>query len=159
MKRRFTVASCILLALALVASGCAKKTEKKAEKKEETEYATTTLGDKAKDYLEASDQETGGSKIVIKDAILTAPGYVVIHSDAGGAPGPSIEASKLLQPGDHTDLVIEFMQPLTKDQTVYPMLHFENNGNTTYDGVDVDLPVKDAAGKVIFVPIKLEIKK
>lgn len=161
MTRRKLTALCMIAVVALVASSCKKtNTTKTSEGKKTDEYASTSLGDKTKDYLEAESQETNGSKIVIKDVVLAAPGYVVIHKDdgSGGVSGEVIEASKLLTAGEHKDLVIDLMSPLTSDQKVHPMLHVEANGNTAYDGVEVDPPVSDGKGNVIVLDIDLEIK-
>ena len=48
-------------------------------------------------------------------------------------------------------------KPLKETANVFPMLHTENNGNTSYDGVTVDLPAK-VNEAVVTIAIKVTVR-
>jgi hypothetical protein len=45
----------------------------------------------------------------------------------------------------YTNLAVGLDRVLKEGEVIWPMLHTEDNGNTTYDGAAVDLPTVDAA--------------
>ena len=93
-----------------------------------------TKGDKASFYLEASPQSSDGKTLKIDQAICTGTkGWVAIHSGQPAAARPVIGVSKLLTPGTAFGITITLDKPLTASAKVFPMLHLEDNNNTTYD--------------------------
>jgi hypothetical protein len=58
-------------------------------------------------------------------------------------------------------VTINLDRPFKGGETVWAMLHTENNGNTTYDGAAVDLPTVDAncgnpkTANIVTFPFKL----
>ncbi|HHC07714.1 MAG TPA: hypothetical protein ENK55_03245, partial [Actinobacteria bacterium] len=56
--------------------------------------------------VEADDQEGDGTAIVVARVELPAPGFIAVHADADGAPGPVIGHSDLLPAGESTDVVV-----------------------------------------------------
>ena len=99
-------------------------------------------------------QASDGTTITVASVDMPAAGFVAVHSDAGGSPGPVIGTSRLLSPGTSTDVRITLDSPLTADTDLYPMVHIDTNGNGAYEfgQVDgVDGPALTAGGDVAVV--------
>lgn len=80
--------------------------------------------------------------VKVDEAQQVDPGYVAIHeSSAAGGPGPVIGVTAYIPGGtDSKGIMITLDRPLKDGETVWAMLHTENNGNHTYDGASIDLP-------------------
>ncbi len=99
-------------------------------------------------------QDSDGTTITIAAAELPADGFIAVHGDGGGSPGPVIGVSELIRAGTSTDVVITLDAPLEGDTTLYPMVHIDTNGNGIYEfgSVEgVDGPGVTAAGDVAVV--------
>jgi plastocyanin len=83
-------------------------------------------------------QESDGRTITVASVELPADGFVAVHGDGGGAPGPVIGNSDLLPAGTSTDVVVTLDQPLTADTTLFPMVHIDTDGNGLYEFGSVD---------------------
>jgi len=115
--------------------------------------------------MKVSDQTVapGAMAVKVDDSQQVDPGYMAIHeSSATGGPGPVIGASGYLPGGSHNvNLVVQLDRPLKNGETVWAMLHTENNGNKTYDGASIDLPTvsthcgNPATGNIATFPIKI----
>ncbi len=105
-------------------------------------------------------QDGDGTTITVASVDLPAPGFVAVHGDAGGSPGPVIGTSDLLAAGTSTDVVISLAEPLTTDTTVFPMVHIDTDGNGVYEfgTVDgVDGPGVTADGDVAVEPATITV--
>lgn len=162
LRGRLAGIVCIMLALMLTGFGCSRKRAVAPAKKTPAaaeEYQTSTGGDPGSFYLVAKDQESNGTTVAIDRAVFKdTKGWVAIHANAGGAPGPVLGVSELLPAGETANLKVTLTKPLTKNATVYPMLHLEDNNNSTYDFPNGDAPAK-AGQKVVVIPVKMEITK
>lgn len=162
MKKRLAWIVCLMLALMLTGFACSRKRAAAPVKKTAApaeEYPTSTGGDPGSFYLVAKDQESNGSSVTIDRAVFKeTKGWVAIHANAGGAPGQVIGVSQLLPAGETGNLKVTLTKPLTKNDTVYPMLHLEDNNNSTYDFPNGDAPAK-AGQKVVVIPVKMEITR
>jgi hypothetical protein len=94
----------------------------------------------------------------VPEAYLKAKGYIAIHSDQGGSPGPVLGVSGLLNAGELKDVRVKLTKPLTKSANVWPMIHLEDNGNTTYDFPNGDAPAPLAGGGVVTVKIRITVR-
>jgi hypothetical protein len=88
----------------------------------------------------------------VRNAIIDAPGWLAIHSDNEGAPGPVIGTAQL-HPGSNWDLMIE-VDPEAAGTKVFPMLHYDTGEMGVYEfgtveGADAPVFVGEA---VIFAP-------
>lgn len=83
-------------------------------------------------------QESDGTTITVASVELPADGFIAVHGDGGGAPGPVIGNSDLLPAGTSTDVVVTLDQPLTADTTLFPMVHIDTDGNGLYEFGSVD---------------------
>ena len=112
-----------------------------------------------KDQTVTADSKT----IIIPKSQQGRAGYIAIHeSSATGAPGPVIGVTSFEPAGTvYTNLAVGLDRPLKNGETIWPMLHTEDNGNQTYDGAAVDLPTVDqacgntAAANIVTFPMKV----
>jgi hypothetical protein len=154
MARRLGFPVAIMLLLALVGAACAREP---AQEPQPTAAAPVTKGDRSSFYIAAADQESDGSTLMVDEVVLTgANGFVAIHADAGGAPGPVIGHSTLLQAGTSMDVEITLDNPLETSVNVFPMLHVDD-GNGTYEFPGPDGPAQ-AAGEVVVVSISVTLE-
>jgi hypothetical protein len=97
--------------------------------------------------VEARAQSSGGDEVVVDRVAPKGFGYVEIHADGGGPPGPVIGVSGRLDAGTHDDVSVEVEQPLgTGNTTVWPVLHAEDNGNDSFDYPAAGQPVTFGEG-------------
>ncbi len=109
--------------------------------------------------VKASPQRSDGRTVVIDEAIFRgAQGYVAIHNNGGGAPGPTIGVSDLLPDGVSTHVRVVLRRPLATSGTVFAMLHIEDDHNSSFD-----FPAGDQAanlgGRVVVVPLEVTVAK
>jgi len=123
--------------------------------------AVTLLPDRAPSALEAVDQEGLGLGLVVASVTLPAQGFVAVHADADGAPGPVIGVSKLLAAGTSTDVEVIFDEPLEGSGKVFPMVHIDldSDGKYTFMPPDnaIDLPGLSESGDVAVAGINLTV--
>ncbi|MEZ4672500.1 MAG: hypothetical protein R3E39_31750 [Anaerolineae bacterium] len=106
--------------------------------------------------LVMADQAIGADgTITIKNAIMDAPGWIAIHSDNNGAPGPVI-ATALLHTGANWNVKIA-VDAAAAGAKVFPMLHYDTNTPGTYefgsvDGADAPVFVQ---GNVVVGPLSI----
>lgn len=99
---------------------------------------------------------TGGEgQVTVEQALIDAPGWLVIHADGDGAPGPVIGFAPLT-PGLNTDIEVSVdMDGMTP--TVFPMLHYDTGEAGVYEFGQVegaDLPVA-VNGNVVTGPAEV----
>jgi plastocyanin len=110
--------------------------------------------------LTLSDQDGDGTSVTIDAVDLPADGFVAIHGDGGGSPGPVIGVSGLLPAGEATDVTITLDPALTETGLVFPMVHIDTDSNGIYEfgTVDgVDGPGVTADGDVAVGPVTITI--
>lgn len=107
------------------------------------------------------DQESDGSSIVVASVTLPAPGFIAVHGNADGGPGPVIGHSALLPEGTSTDVAVTLDAPLTETDLVFPMAHIDVNGNGVYEFFPpddtVDGPAQTADGEVAVVGAQVDV--
>lgn len=97
-------------------------------------------------------QESDGSQVVVASVTLPSPGFVAVHGNADGAPGPVVGHSGLLPAGTSTDVAVTLDTALTSTDLLFPMAHIDMDENGVYefeppDNV-VDGPATTAEGEV-----------
>lgn len=156
-KRRWPVVISLVGAAALLAYVAVSRTGWPGSHEGGAGARVVSKGDPASFYMQASDQKTDGTNVVIDRVILRgASGYVAIHPQHG-EPWPLIGASRLLPEGETRNVVVPLTQPLEQDATVFPMLHVEENGNSTFNFPDADLAAEVDDELVVF-PIEVEVR-
>lgn len=110
----------------------------------------------------AADDQTGdGTAVTVASVTLPTAGFVVIHADSEGAPGPILGWSDLLPAGDSTDVVVTLNTVIDADATVFPMAHVDANDNGEYEfmppDVLIDIPATNDDGTVAVLPINYTV--
>jgi hypothetical protein len=108
--------------------------------------------------VEDSKLVASGDKtwLTIKSALIDAPGWIAIHTDNNGQPGPVI-GTALLHTGTSENVRVA-VDPAQAGVKVFPMLHYDTNVAGKYefgDVQDADAPVF-VKEQVIFLPQNLE---
>jgi plastocyanin len=132
-----------------------------------TPVPTATTNPNGLCNLTVADQvlPSGSKELVVAKAQQGRAGYVAIHeSSAAGGPGAVIGFTSYLAGGSvNNNLRLSLDRPLKDGETVWAMLHTENNGNTTYDGAAVDLPTVDTTcgnpktANIVTFPLKITL--
>lgn len=111
--------------------------------------------------ITANDQSGDGTSVSVASVSLPTDGFVVVHADGGGSPGPILGWSDLLPAGDNIDVVVELQEALADSAIVYPMAHVDANGNGEYEfmppDVTIDVPATTADGAVAVLPINYDV--
>jgi hypothetical protein len=105
----------------------------------------------------AGSVESDGSIIVIDAVTLPVAGFVAVHSDQDGSPGPVIGVSELLLAGTSTAVEILLDTPLVESGTVFPMVHIDANSNGLYEFPGPDVPATTDAGEVAVVALEVTL--
>jgi plastocyanin len=98
--------------------------------------------------IEAGAQESDGTSVVVARIDLPSPGFIAIHGDGGGNPGPVIGNSALLPAGLSLDVVVPLSEPLTADSIVFPMAHIDIDNDGVYDFAPPD-ETTDGPGRTV----------
>ncbi|NWF69596.1 MAG: hypothetical protein HXY40_10970 [Chloroflexi bacterium] len=106
--------------------------------------------------LTVADQFVLGDSITIPEIHLDQDGFIVIHIEQNGGPGP-VAGFKYLEAGWYTDLAVQ-VDTTMLTPTVYPMLHYDTDANGQYEfaGGDLDAPVF-VDGAVLVAPAALAV--
>ena len=100
-----------------------------------------------------SDQDFGES-VTVKLVTLSGSGYVVIHADADGSPGEVIGHSGVLT-GVSESLVVTLDRASKPGETLYAMLHGEDDDDGVYSFPDADAPLRDSNDKLLVVSFQV----
>ena len=126
---------------------------------------TTTAGSEtpavSPSEIVAEDQSSDGTTITVASVTLPSPGFIAVHGNSDGAPGPVIGNSDLLPVGTSTNVVVTLDQPLTATDTVFPMVHIDMNSNGVYEffppDETIDSPGTTADGEVAVVGCEVTV--
>lgn len=100
-----------------------------------------------------SGAKFSGRTITFLSVTIDKPGYLVIHATADGAPviAGAIGAT-MVRPGTTENVKVCIAEPIMNGTGYVAMLHYETNGNTTYEFgegmTDVDGPALKADGSI-----------
>lgn len=108
--------------------------------------------------LKLMDQALGeGGTITIPEAVIDAAGWIAIHSDNNGQPGPVI-GTAWIPAGVSTNVVVTLSDPSMAGSQVFPMLHYDTGEAGVYEFGTVegaDAPVV-VGGSVVFAPMAIQ---
>lgn len=96
-----------------------------------------------------SDQPITDGTVTVDSVVSDGPGWIVIHAQQDGSPGPVI-GQAAVSDGENTDVAVEIDVSQATD-TLYAMLHADDGVEGTYEFPDGDPPVQ-VEGQVVVVP-------
>jgi uncharacterized surface protein with fasciclin (FAS1) repeats len=101
----------------------------------------------------AVDQDVVDGIVRVTRVTSNGPGWVVIHADDGGKPGPVIGYAPVPN-GITSNLKVE-VDPAAVTPVLHPMLHVDDGAVGEYEFPDADAPavVND---QIVMIPIKIE---
>ena len=120
-------------------------------------------GDTGQYSLSVSDQKAADSETVTVESVETGsePTWLVIHeqNEAGDGPGDIIGPPALLEAEtESSDIDFELNRQLTRGETLYAMLHYDDPADSEFsfgDGDGQDLPVK-VDGEVVVSSFEIQ---
>lgn len=112
------------------------------------------LGGLPADAVSVMDQLASDANMVVVPAVrASADGWIVIHSDANGAPGP-VAGFAPVSAGANHNISVE-LDPAVATATLHAMLHVDAGVAGEYEFPGEDGPVMDAAGAVVMLPFQV----
>jgi hypothetical protein len=162
VKTRYLIAVLAVFAMVIAAcDGAGDTTTTAAAEPTSTGAAETEGPASAPSSLTADAQESDGTTIVIASVTLPSDGFIAIHGDDEGAPGPVVGHSDLLPAGESTDVTVTLDEPLTESGTLWPMVHIDINENGEYEffppDETIDTPGMDDAGEVAVISVEMTV--
>lgn len=174
MRNRMLLVLVPLFATALLAAGCSDDDDDDDDDGGDAVATTTAApaddgdssggGEAAPDAadLEVEDQSGDGTTLVIASVTLPTEGFIGVHGDADGSPGPVVGHSDLLPAGTSTDVTVTLDEPLAESATLWPMGHLDANGNGAYEFMPPDVtddgPAMFADGSVAVLPLEYTVE-
>ncbi len=132
----------VLAAMALLGGGClwwSAPPTTTPERAPQTPPTTSALWAEANGVV-ALDQAPGKT-VIVSSLILEQNGWVVIHKDAGGKPGPVI-GETYVTAGEHAQVVVNLRESTIDGMTYYAMLH-KDDGDRVFT-ISKDAPVQSS---------------
>ncbi len=102
--------------------------------------------------VQVQDQAIADSRVTIQKVVSAGPGWIVIHADNGGKPGPVVGWAAVAK-GENPNVVVAID---TKRATpvLYAMLHVDAGTVGTYEFPGADVPAK-AGGMMVSPAFKV----
>jgi len=122
---------------------------------EEMEEEPTQADDEmmATPSITVEDQMVENGQVMVPSAVSDGPGWMVIHAEQDGAPGPVV-GHAALSDGENTDITVD-IDTEAATTTLFAMLHTDSGEEGTYEFPDGDPPVK-VDGEVVVKPFQAE---
>lgn len=102
--------------------------------------------------VEVSDQAIENGNVSVDMVYSSGPGWIVIHADDGGSPGPVIGFAAV-QDGENSDVMVEVDESAATD-TLFAMLHTDAGQEGTYEFPGDDAPVS-VDGNIVVMPFSI----
>ncbi len=100
--------------------------------------------------VSVGDQSIAAGSVTVDEVVVAEPGWIVIHADAEGAPGPILGQSQL-EWGSNSDIAVS-IDASGATETLYAMLHSDRGTQGTFEFPDgADIPVS-VGGQVVTPP-------
>jgi len=145
----------MLVGVGLVAAACSSAADTTASATTAATPATSPAS------VTVEDQMSDGTAIVIASVDLPSAGFVAVHADNGGSPGPVIGRSDLLPAGTSDDVTVTLDEGLAESGVVWPMVHIDmdGDGEYTFQPPDnaVDVPGMTGDGTVAVVSVQINL--
>lgn len=102
--------------------------------------ATTAPAKSATGTIAAKDQPAAGDSIMVESATISQDGWIAVHSDAAGKPGPVVGFTAL-KAGTSNDVKIMLSPAPKAGDKLWPMLHVDAGTIGKYEFPGADAPV------------------
>jgi plastocyanin len=102
--------------------------------------ATGGMSEMMTPAVTVADQEIVDGTVTVAEVVSDGPGWIVIHTDQDGAPGPVL-GHAAVGDGENTDVVVELAEE-GRTETLYAMLHTDAGQVGTYEFPGDDGPVQ-----------------
>jgi plastocyanin len=102
--------------------------------------------------VDVADQPIKDDTVTVAKVVSNGPGWIVIHADKNGAPGPVLGYAAV-KDGENTDVAVK-LAPEGRTETLYAMLHTDAGKVGTYEFPGADVPVA-MDGKVVTPAFKV----
>lgn len=170
MNKKFLIlVGLTTLLLALVACGGQADTPTPETAVAEPETVTEVADEEMEDMEEAdmedmavtnavsvSDQSLAlGNTVAIDNVTADSDGWLVIHAQADGKPGPVLGYAPVV--AGHNEKVTVEIDPSGATETLYAMLHVDAGTPDEYEFPGDDVPATDADGNIVTPPFALTI--
>ena len=99
-----------------------------------------------------SEQPIEDGTVTVDEVVAAGPGWIVIHADDNGSPGPDIGWTAV-EEGTNTDVVVEIEEDQATD-TLHAMLHDDLGTEGEYEFPGADVPVQ-VNGQVVNVTFEI----
>lgn len=99
-----------------------------------------------------NDQAIQNDTVTIQQVVSDGPGWIVIHTDQNGAPGPVI-GHEAVSDGENNNVVVT-IETAQATSTLYAMLHTDAGTAGTYEFPGADVPVS-VAGQTVTTPFSV----
>ncbi|GMR09580.1 MAG: hypothetical protein BMS9Abin28_0399 [Anaerolineae bacterium] len=139
--------------LALVLAACATATPEPAPEPTSAPTPTQEEAEEMAPTVTVSDQAAADGAITVDLVSAQAPGWIVIHAQADGKPGPVIGFAAI-EVGNNADLAVVIDLDQVTD-TLYAMLHMDLAAAGEYEFPGEDAPVFDDGGNIVLAPFSL----
>ncbi|HBY95239.1 MAG TPA: hypothetical protein DEP84_15020, partial [Chloroflexi bacterium] len=91
--------------------------------------------------VSVSDQEVKDGTVTVAKTVATQDGWMVIHKDQDGNPGPVIGFSSVKE-GENENVQVKLNEELTGPTKLWAMLHVDEGTKGTYEFPGADVPAK-----------------
>jgi len=144
----------VLAVLILALAACQTSTPTPAATESVEEQAVVVTEElKIAPSVTVSDQSIESGSVKVDQVTSDGPGWIVIHAQAEGKPGPIIGFSQVVD-GENADVLVD-IDPAKATETLYAMLHSDLGEGGSFEFPDgPDVPVK-VGEKVVTPPFKV----
>lgn len=154
-EKRMYILGGWLLGISLMLVACGGGATQEPVSPEEPATAIPTAEPTSEPMLENSltvgDQAVSDDvSVTIAGAVSEGPGWMVVHADADGAPGPVIGFAPVNE-GENEDVAVK-LDPSGLTGVLYAMLHVDAGAEGEYEFPGDDVPARDEAGDIVVTP-------
>lgn len=101
-----------------------------------------------------TNEQQPGSSVIVSRALLSRPGYVVVHASENGRAGAILGSSGLRAVGEHGNVLVPLVRQSRDGELLIVMIHAEQNRNTSFDS-SADTAVQSKLGGPIMSTIEI----
>jgi plastocyanin len=137
-KFRVGLTGALLLMMAVVVAACSSSDPTATPPPAPADTAVPEVS--VTPAVQVADQELVEDTVTVASVVSAGPGWIVIHADNDGAPGPILGYAPV-QDGENSDVIVELAAD-GRTETLYAMLHTDAGAIGTYEFPGEDGPVQ-----------------